>query len=37
MVEMAGALNEPADTFSALLEKGKVSFEEKLWNGETKF
>jgi uncharacterized protein (DUF608 family) len=35
MVEMAGALNEPADSYRALLEKGKVSFDEKLWNGET--
>lgn len=35
MIEMAGALNESAEPYSALLEKGKVSFDEKLWNGET--
>jgi non-lysosomal glucosylceramidase len=35
MIEMAGALNEPAESYRALLEKGKVSFDEKLWNGET--
>jgi non-lysosomal glucosylceramidase len=35
MIEMAGALNESAKPYSALLEKGKVSFDEKLWNGET--
>jgi len=35
MIEMAGAMNEPSESYRALLEKGKVSFDEKLWNGET--
>jgi len=34
MTEMAGALSESVEPYASILEKGKVSFEEKLWNGE---
>jgi hypothetical protein len=32
-VEIAKLLKEPSEVFSSMLSKGKIAFEEKLWNG----